>query len=301
MNFTVRTDLACESMKKTPSDHFAGSYDEERIGCVSLCRLRVDCEAAACEIGRPMGEYITLDCGRLHCLEVDESDLVSRILSEELRTMAQRVSGRVADADFSVLVVGLGNAQLTADAIGPKTVGLLSATRHLRDFEDGLYRDLGCVSLSALAPGVLGQTGIEVLELLRGTVEHVRPHAVLAIDALAARSCGRLASTIQLSDAGIHPGSGVGNHRGAITKESLGVPVIALGVPTVVDSATLVYDALEQAGITEIDDALRGVLENGKSFFVSPKESDVITQRVSALLAQAIGLAFGGRLLSVLS
>ena len=131
---------------------------------------------------------------------------------------------------------------------------------------------------------------------MRGAIGYVRPDVVLIIDALAARSCERLSSTVQISDAGISPGSGVGNHRAAITRETVGVPVIAVGVPTVVDSATLVYDALREAGIEEIREPLRKVLENGKSFFVSPKESDVITEQVSQVLADAIAMAFTGNL-----
>ena len=191
-------------------------------------------------------------------------------------------------------MAGLGNAELTADAIGPKTVGMLTATRHLREHEGGLYRRLGCSSLSAMAPGVLGQTGIETLELLRGAVRFVRPDIVILVDALAARSCDRLAATVQISDVGISPGSGVGNHRSAITRESLGVPVISVGVPTVVNSATLVYDALTEAGIETIDDSLHKVLKSGRSFFVSPKESDVITHEVARLLSRSIALAFTG-------
>ena len=140
----------------------------------------------------------------------------------------------------------------------------------------------------------MGQTGIETLELLQGAVDCVKPDLILAVDALAARSCDRLASTLQISDAGIAPGSGVGNHRAPITREAMGVPVIALGVPTVVNSATLVYDALEQAGIEEIGAPLQRVLKNGKSFFVSPKDSDVVTEEASRLLSDAIGAAFTG-------
>ena len=158
---------------------------------------------------------------------------------------------------------------------------------------------MASISLSALSPGVLGQTGIETLELLRGTVRSVRPDVMVVVDALAARSCERLASTVQISDTGISPGSGVGNHRAAINRETVGIPVIVLGVPTVVNSSTLVYDALEQAGIHEISPPLRHVLENGKSFFVSPKESDVITEAVSGLLSSAINTAFTGGLSEV--
>ena len=210
--------------------------------------------------------------------------------------MAEALTGKELNADFEVFVAGLGNAELTADAIGPRTVHLLNATRHLREHEQYLYRIIGCCALSALAPGVLGQTGIETLELLKGAIRYVRPDMIVVVDALAARSCSRLASTVQITDAGIAPGSGVGNHRAAITRETVGVPVVVLGVPTVVNSATLVYDALHEAGIGEISPELETVLENGKSFFVCPKESDLVTEQVSRLLSDAIGMAFTGNL-----
>ena len=151
---------------------------------------------------------------------------------------------------------------------------------------------LGRCQLSALAPGVLGQTGMEAADLIRGAVDAVHPDVVLAIDALAARSTERLASTFQLSDTGISPGSGIGNRRRAIDRASIGVPVISLGIPTVVDSATLIGDALRKAGIEDMDDRLRAVLENRRQFFVSPKESDLITAQTAILLTSAIEEAF---------
>lgn len=296
MDFCARTDLACESVANIDRKIQGADYRVERISSFCVCRLKIGTKEAAARFGKPTGVYVTVECGRIHRLGEEEKKLLSRLLAGELRGMAERLSGKTPDSDFGVFVAGLGNAQLTADAIGPRTVGLLTATRHLREHEDRLYREIGCSALSALAPGVLGQTGIETLELLRGAIGYVRPDVVLIIDALAARSCERLSSTVQISDAGISPGSGVGNHRAAITRETVGVPVIAVGVPTVVDSATLVYDALREAGIEEIREPLRKVLENGKSFFVSPKESDVITEQVSQVLADAIAMAFTGNL-----
>jgi spore protease len=189
-------------------------------------------------------------------------------------------------------VAGLGNDEITADAIGPETVRRIEVTRHLRTYLPEAYEQIGVCAISALSPGVLGQTGIETVELVRGAAENAKPDVIIAIDALAARSVTRLASTVQLSDAGINPGSGIGNNRRAICLDTVGVPVIALGVPTVVDSSTLVYDALERAGVDKVSRQLTEVLEQGKGFFVSPKESDVIVKKVSALLARSIGQAF---------
>ncbi len=294
MEFYVRSDLACEYFGEERQGTEGASWRVDRTDGFAVGRLSVTDETAAKRLGRPRGEYITVECGRLAYLGEGQREALTSLLATELRSMAERLTGKTVDADFSIFVAGLGNANLTADAVGPRTVGRLTATRHLREHEAGLYRALGCASLSALAPGVLGQTGIEVQELLRSAVASVRPDAVLAIDALAARSCDRLATTVQLCDTGICPGSGVGNHRAAISEETVGAPVIALGIPTVVSSATLVWDALSEAGIKEPNGALRQVLENGRSFFVSLKESDVVTDEMSELLADVIGRTFTG-------
>lgn len=294
MDFYTRTDLACESVPQKGEKTEGADWREEQIGCFHISELFIRNEKASEKIGKPQGHYITVECGRINYLGDEDNDLLRHLLAGKLKGMAERLTGKEINAEFSVFAAGLGNAELTADAIGPKTAGYLTATRHLREHEAQLYHSIGCSALSALAPGVLGQTGIETLELLRGAVGYVKPDLVLVVDALAARSCSRLASTVQISDAGISPGSGVANHRAGIMRETLGVPVIAIGVPTVVNSSTLVYDALQQAGIEEIGDSLRRVLESGKSFFVSPKDSDVITEQVSRLLAGAIGAAFTG-------
>ncbi|MBR3893629.1 MAG: GPR endopeptidase [Clostridia bacterium] len=294
MDFYVRSDLACESNCEDFGKLEGADWSVDEKSGFRVSRLEIRSSEAARRLEREKGCYLTVECGRMNHLGEDDARLLECLLAEELRGMAERLCGKALDSDFGVFVAGLGNVEMTADAVGPKTVRKLTATRHLKDYETGLYREIGCASLSTLAPGVLGQTGIETLELLRGAVRYVRPDVAIVVDALAARSCDRLASTVQISDAGIHPGSGVGNHRRAICAETLEVPVIAIGVPTVVNSSTLVYDALSTAGICEIDDSLRQVLENGKSFFVSPKESDVITEEVSNLLANAIGLAFTG-------
>ena len=295
-NGYARSDLACESFGSVKTA-FPGTETRERSVCgVTFTQFRIVSEEAARTLEKPCGTYLTVECGRIDRLSKERREIIARLLAGELRGMAERLTGKRTGAELSVFVAGLGNIELTADAIGPMTIRKLTATRHLREHEDALFRSFGCASLSALAPGVLGQTGIETAELLLGAVGTVAPDIVIAVDALAARSCERLASTVQLSDAGILPGAGVGNRRAAINQSTLGVPVIALGVPTVVDSATLVYDALREAGIDAPDPKLSRVLESGKSFFVSPKESDLISARVSDLLSRSVALAFSGDL-----
>lgn len=291
MDFYVRSDLACESLTGEEGVDGADWRVDRRDG-FAVGRLQIRTATAAAALGRPCGEYITVECQRPTLMGETQKERLVMLLSEELARMAKRLSEKSVDSSFRILAVGLGNRDLTADAIGPRTVDGLTATRHLQAQEPALYRELGCASLSALAPGVLGQTGIEVLELLQGAVQAIRPDVVLAIDALAARSCDRLACTVQITDTGICPGSGVGNHRAAISRETLGIPVMTVGVPTVVDSATLVWDALRLGGMHEVDDGVRRVLENGKHFFVSPRESDVIVETLSEILARSISHAF---------
>lgn len=287
-----RTDLACETRPPRLSDCPGIRTEERTENGVGISSIIVSTEQAAREVGKPCGRYVTLSREKMWRLSGEAYQNFRDLLADCIREMAADMCGRPADDDFGVLTVGLGNREITADAIGPMTVQKLSVTRHLRDHTPELYTAIGLCSLSALAPGVLGQTGIETVELIRGAVDNARPDLVIAVDALVARSCRRLASTVQLSDRGIDPGSGIGNHRSPLCRDSVGVPVLALGVPTVVDSSTLVYDALAQAGIGEIGDELRAVLENGRGFFVSPKESDVITAQLSSLLADAIESAF---------
>ena len=299
MNSIERSDLACEIAANGMSICEGAEWKTREAAGFAISELIIGTKKAAEDLQKPCGHYLTIECGRIDRLGASERQALAHLLAGELRGTVKRLTHKAIDSSLSVFVAGLGNADLTPDAIGPQTIRRLTATRHLRQYEGDLYRAAGCSSLSALAPGVLGQTGIETSELLRGAANATHPDVIIVVDALTARSCDRLCATIQLSDTGIEPGSGVGNHRRAITYKSMGVPVIALGVPTVVNSATLVLDALREAGIEEEDSRLREVLEKGKSFFVSPKESDLICEKIAQLFARAIGLAFTEGLIDV--
>ncbi len=292
MNNRIHSDLALESsyaLRKNITE--AGEYSEAEKNGIKICRLDISSPALAKKYGRECGRYITAMCGKIWLFSEEELNNASEVLGNELRETIHNISNAKITEDFSVLVAGLGNAEITPDAIGPKVLSRLTVTRHITQISRDIFNKIGQCSVSAIAPGVLAQTGIETLELIKGAVDSTSPDVIIAVDALAARSCERLASTVQISDCGINPGSGIGNLRMAINEENLGVPVIAIGVPTVVDSATLVYDALERAGIEGVDSKLKDVLDNEKSFFVSPKESDVIVDSVSMMLARAIDLA----------
>ena len=299
MNGIERSDLACEIVGNGKTICSGAEWKTREAAGFVISELIIVTKEASDQLQKPCGRYLTIECGRIDRLSFGDHRALSHLLAGELRGIAKRLTHKPIDSNLSIFVAGLGNADLTPDAIGPQTMRRLTATRHLKQYEGELYRAVGCSSISALAPGVLGQTGIETSELLRGAVNATHPDAIIVIDALTARSCDRLCATVQLSDTGIEPGSGVGNHRRAITYKSMGVPVIALGVPTVVNSATLVWDALGEAGIEKEDPRLKEVLEKGKSFFVSPKESDLICESIARLFARAIGLAFAEDLIDV--
>lgn len=279
----VRTDLACES---------ASPAAEIREETVSVGQSPVTVTRRREEDG---GRSVTLALGRI--TERGEGDLpaLAELLSRELRRMAEALLGRVPDSACRILVAGLGNPHMTPDAIGPGTVRRMTVTRHLKGYDESLFTALGCCELAAISPGVLGQTGMESGELVKCAAELVRPHLIVAVDALAARRVERLSSTVQLSDGGISPGAGIGNHRLAIDRAAMGCPVLGVGVPTVVDSSTLVWDALERAGMTDgvIPPALEEVLETGRSFIVSPRDSDEVVELTCRLLARGLDLAFG--------
>ena len=288
MNTERRTDLAAELDLADRRD-----IDErkESHGPFTLSSVEILTEAAARRLGKPRGKYITLELGRIWLAPERDFEAASGLLASRLSLLAGELCGNMPER---ILIAGLGNRHITADALGDEVVGRITVTRHLKQRSHALFGMLGGREISAVAPGVLGQTGIETAELIKGACEQVHPHLVVVIDSLCARSTERLATTVQLGTTGISPGSGIGNHRRSINRETLGVPVLALGVPTVVDSAVLVLDALEEAGIDEPDERLLRVLENRKGYFVTPKETDTIIREVSRLLARALTLAVGG-------
>ena len=280
--FQVRTDLALEVRESFEEDDVEirgvaveESYDEERD--IRVTRVSIETENGAKAMGKPVGTYITLEAPRLS--EPDED--YHREVSEKMAEYLQELMG--TEKEKSVLVVGLGNREVTPDALGPETVGNLMITRHvIREYGKAALGREKVHQVSGIVPGVMAQTGMETLEIVKGIVEETKPDLVVAIDALAARSSKRLNRTIQISDAGIHPGSGVGNHRNSLTKETLGIPVVALGVPTVVNAATIIYDA------TGNSDA---ITPNLNGMFVTPKDIDETIKRLSYTISEALNLA----------
>ena len=279
--FQVRTDLALEARERFEEDaeirgvSVEEQYDEKRD--IRLTKVFIESENGAKAMGKPVGVYITLEAPKLAEEDKDYHREVSETLADCLRELLGTGKER------SVLIVGLGNREVTPDALGPEVVGNLRITRHLvREYGSAAFGTERVHLISGIVPGVMAQTGMETLEIVRGVVEETKPDVVVAIDALAARSTKRLNRTIQISDAGIHPGSGVGNHRHSLTRETIGVPVIAIGVPTVVDAATIVYDAVRD----------RNAVPPGlNTMFVTPKDIDETIKSLSFTISEALNIA----------
>ena len=279
-------------------EHDGVLFSEETIEGFLCSEINISSERAQEVTGRKIGRYITVETGKVWLKEHHEFKKAVDLIALKIKELADL---NAADSDkISVLVAGLGNNYITADSIGPKALAKVLITRHLKD-QLGGFSNFGLVEMSGIAPGVLGQTGMETAEIILAVSEKIKPSLVILIDALASRKISRLATTVQLSNTGISPGSGVGNHRRAIDAELLGAPVISIGVPTVVDAATLSYDVIEKAyeylNVKPDERLTKEILnasleEMGGNFFVTPKESDIITSEVSKLIGYAINRAF---------
>ena len=289
---TKWTDLAMEAGSR-------GNWHTEQLSD-GIERTVVEiCDGmTAAQLGRPMGRYVTLSCPQQLSIELGTRQALSRALGDILREMLPR-------RFRTVLVTGLGNRSVTPDALGPRTVERVLVTRHMDGClaEDVVKR---MASVCAVAPGVLGVTGVETAEVLSGMVRYVKPDAVIAVDALAARDSRRICSTIQVADTGITPGSGVGNHQKALTRDTLGIPVIAVGVPMVVYASTIVRDAVgmlsEADGASGEDEEKlmacveRVVSERLGDLIVTPREVDALVERMAGIVAEGINLALHPRL-----
>ena len=296
-SFTVRTDLALEDRERIEGrggEIHGVVLEEERREESGICitRVKIETKNGAKIMGKPPGTYITLEAPALTEQDEDYHREVSEELARQLRSVLPDM-----EKERAVLVVGLGNREVTADALGPQVADNLFVNRHVvMEFGAAAYNKEKMHRVSCIVPGVMARTGMESAEIVHGIVKETKPDLLIAVDALAARSTRRLNRTIQVSTSGIYPGSGVGNHRHALTKESLGVPVIAIGVPTVVDAATIVGDALERM---EKDSGLQiiGAREHPQAMselnnmYVTSKDIDEMIKRLSFTVSEGINIA----------
>lgn len=276
-----RTDLAVEAIEnhKTAAALPHVRQSDRTLEGFAVHEVRILSEDAAREIGKPQGRYLTLELDALICREEDAFPRACKALSTLLRELLPHPN------DGPVLIAGLGNRMITPDAIGPQTADHVIATRHLVAQSPVIFADWRPVS--ALAPGVLGQTGVETGEVICGVLDRVRPAAVIAVDALAAGRLSRLLRTVQLADTGITPGAGVGNARAALNKETLGVPVIAVGVPTVVDGATLAHEISSQLG----QPACEALDDLSQPVMITTRDIDREVADISRMIGYAVNMA----------
>ncbi len=313
----VRTDLTLEAheliKEKAARENSAEGQgtpgvDVETAGNddIKITRVRVTSPTGEAAIGKPMGNYITLEVPGLR-------DNDQALYENTCKALATELAGILKLQEKStILVVGLGNWNVTPDALGPKVVSSIMVTRHLLEYVPEQV-DKGVRPVCAVAPGVLGITGIETGEIIRGIVDRIKPDFIIAIDALASRKMERVNTTIQIADTGIAPGSGVGNKRMELSKDTLGIPVIAIGVPTVVDAATMANDTIDLVLDSMIQQAPQGtdfytmmksIDRNEKymmiqevlkpyigNLIVTPKEIDEVIEKVSKVIANGLNIA----------
>jgi len=298
-HFPIRTDLALEArefieeangeMRGVIVDTYTDAADSVRV-----THVQITTKNGAKAMGKPIGTYITLEADALTEPDDGYHREVSLCIANHLQSLLPDCK-----SEKSILVVGLGNRDVTADALGPEVLDHLNITRHmLKQFGPAAYSGKKVRQISALVPGVMGKTGMETAEIIKGVVNSTQPDIVVVIDALAARSTKRLTRTIQITDTGIHPGSGVGNHRHSLTEESLGIPVIAIGIPTVVDAATIVSDAIERISFKNnkhaefFSEDTGDVLYDMHNMYVTTKDIDSTIKRLGFTLSEALNIAF---------
>ncbi|MCI8449399.1 MAG: GPR endopeptidase [Eubacterium sp.] len=309
--FQVRTDLALEAREKFDEDNVeikgVRLEEEQATPDIHISSVIIETENGAKAMGKPKGSYVTLEAPNM----IDEDEGYHREISIQLSKVLKRLLPQ--KEDFTTLVVGLGNRAVTPDSLGPRVVDNLCITRHIiKEFGRYVIGDSCHKSVSSIVPGVMAQTGIESMEIVRGITKETNPDIIIAVDALAARSTRRLNRTIQITDTGINPGSGVGNHRHALNGESMGIPVIAVGIPTVVDAATIVIDTMnnlleamsqaeqlrrisnsyEKLDMMEKYELVHELLTPQlNTLFVTPKDVDEAVKRLSFTVSEGINLA----------
>ena len=277
MNF--RTDLAMEAVQLLKQTDSGIKQHKKNVGDLEITQVTIETDAAAQKLGKLKGKYITIELPAFTDNFQNIDDKIE-VISKQIRYLLP--------SEGLIFVVGLGNEAITPDALGPKTIKSILATRHITG---EIARSTGLDALrsvAAIAPGVLGQTGIEVSEIIQSIIKKIKPAALIVVDALASMETSRLGTTIQICNTGISPGSGVGNARPGLNQESMGIPVIGIGVPTVVDAQTLARNLLN-SDITRYSEKIsQKTAPRGELMMVTPREIDLLIERSSKLLAMSI-------------
>lgn len=292
---SIRTDLAleahelCRKEAKKKSEIDGVDVNIQEDNGIIVTKIRITNQNGAKALGKPLGNYVTIEAPNLK-YSTDEYERTCEKTAEALGEMIN------TDDKLPILIVGLGNSEITPDALGPSVVSKLIITRHMRA-QLGNYFGTDFSNLCAIAPGVLGSTGIETASVIKGVVGEVNPSVIIAVDALAARSTSRISTTVQISDTGISPGAGIGNKRDELSEKTLGTKVISIGVPTVVDAATIAADCLDAASKNTISEEKKDILmkklfsENISRLAVTPKDIDLVIERAAKTVANGINLA----------
>ena len=305
--YNFRTDMAVErneiyKKQNSLAEGIDGIENANKIiKDIEISKVKITNENGANALGKPVGNYITLDVKEIKNADEERIEEIAEIMADELRTV---IGEHVSDTD-DILVVGLGNRYVTPDALGPKVVPKIEVTRHILEYMPKIMPE-DTRPVSAISPGVLGITGIETMEILNGIVQNIKPKMLIVIDALATRKLERISSSIQIADTGIVPGAGVNNARKEISINTLGIPVIAIGIPTVVDLATITNDCInifienlqqkamsnstlnelkEKDNYEEIKEAL---IPKDYNMIVTPKEIDKLIDNMSEIVARGI-------------
>lgn len=283
----VRTDLALESAESMqgPESEMSGVSVSEEYHArtdVTITTVIIESKNASKRLGKPNGTYITLEAPAMH----EDDEEYHREISKELADCLCKLLPQ-KEKELAILVVGLGNRAVTADSLGPLVIDNLHVTRHvLLEYGAAAYENTTNM-ISGIVPGVMARTGMESMEIIRGVADSTEPDVIIVVDALAARSTKRLNRTIQITNTGIHPGSGVGNHRSTLNEETIGKPVIAIGIPTVVDAATIVNDAVGR----QYEDIPLSNMSELANMYVTGKDIDEIIARLSFTVSEGINMA----------
>ncbi len=290
---SIYTDLAREAVELDPRLEGV-TEEEEKDGEIGISRIRVSTEQAAQRLKKREGNYITLEAPSLVMRPLELFERLSKRIAEELTRLLPNLA-----ENATVLIAGLGNRGITSDSLGPRVVEQLFVTRHITQLMPEAF-DHPLRSVCAIAPGVLGVTGVETVEIIKGIKEHVKPDIIIAIDSLAARRSVRIGTTVQIADTGISPGSGVGNMRAGIDSETLGVKVVAIGIPLVVYAATVAQDTIEliadETGLHNDEEKLKELAEKVISehmgpMIMTPKDIDCMVNDMSRIIADGINMA----------